>query len=108
MSAKQDDARLFERNPALNGNLPEVLVQCQHDAGLGFGEVRKDRILPSGAIGPGPKHIMAAGAKGLDDRLREVLVSEQALLGSMLLTDRMWGRHLGGTRALVSPRRTSG
>ena len=68
MSAKQDDARLFERNPALNGNLPEVLVQCQHDAGLGFGEVRKDRILPSGAIGPGPKHIMAADAKSLDRR----------------------------------------
>ena len=108
MSAKQDDARLFERNPALNGNLPEVFVQRQHDAGLGFGEVQKDRVFPPDAIGPSPKHIMAAGGKGLDDRLREVLVSEQALLGSMLLTDRMWGRHLGGTRALVSPRRTSG
>jgi hypothetical protein len=108
MSSKQDDARLFERNPALHGNLPEVLVQHQQDAGLGFGKIQQDGILPSGAIGPGPKHIMAAGAKGLDDRLREVLVSEQALLGSMLLTDRMWGRHLGGTRALVSPTRTSG
>jgi hypothetical protein len=76
MNSKQDDARLFERN----GNLPEVLVKRQHDAGLRFSKVPKDIVLPSSAIGPYPKHIMAVGAKGLDDRLRKVLVSEEAHL----------------------------
>ena len=71
MSAKQDDARLFERNPALNGNLPEVLVQHQQDAGLGFGKIQQDGILPSGAIGPGPPHIVAADAKCLDRRAND-------------------------------------
>ena len=68
MSAKQDDARLFEWNPALHGNLPEVLVQCQHDAGLGLGKIQQDGILPSGAIGPGPPHKVAADGKSLDRR----------------------------------------
>jgi hypothetical protein len=54
---------LFEWNPALHGNLPEVFVQRQHDAGLGFGEVQKDWVFPSGAIGPGPPHIVAADAR---------------------------------------------
>ncbi len=40
MNSKQDDARLFDRNPALNGNLPEVLIQRQYDARFGFGEVQ--------------------------------------------------------------------
>ena len=80
MGSKQDDTRLFEWNPALNGNLPEVLVQYQHDAGLGLGKIQQDGILPSGAIGPGPAHIVAGGAESLDDRLGKVLVGEQAHL----------------------------
>jgi hypothetical protein len=39
MNSEQNDAGLFERDPALNGNLPEVLVQRQQDARVGFGEV---------------------------------------------------------------------
>ena len=57
MNPRQDHAGLFERNPALNGNLPEVLIQRQHDAGLGFGEVQKDSVLPCGAIGSGPEQL---------------------------------------------------
>lgn len=64
----------------LNGNLPEVLIQRQHDTPLGFGKVQKDNILPSRAIGPGPKDIVAVGAKRLDNRPRKVLVSEDAHL----------------------------
>ena len=80
MNPKQDHAGLFERNPALNGNLPEVLVQRQHDTAFGFGQVQKGGVVPSGAIGPGPKHIMKAGAKRLDDRFRKVLVSQETHL----------------------------
>ena len=63
INPKQDHARLFERNPALNGNLPEVLVQRQHDTAFGFGQVQKGGVVPSGAIGPGPPHIVAADAR---------------------------------------------
>jgi hypothetical protein len=59
---------LFERNPALNGNLPEVLVERQHDARFGFGKIQENSVLPSGAIGPGPQYIMILGAKCLDNR----------------------------------------
>jgi len=80
MRAKQDDARLFERNPALHGNLPEVLVERQHNTRFGFGQIQKDNVFLSHAISPGPKDIVAAGAKGLDDWLRKVLVSKEAHL----------------------------
>ena len=39
MYPKQDNAGLLERNPALNGNLPKVLIQREDDARLGFSEV---------------------------------------------------------------------
>ena len=32
MNSKQDNARWFERNPALHGNLPEILIERQFDA----------------------------------------------------------------------------
>jgi len=80
MNPEQNNAGLFERNAALNGNLPEVLIQRQYDARLRFGNVQKDKILPSGAISQGPKDIMAIGAKRLDERPRKVLVSEEAHL----------------------------
>jgi hypothetical protein len=80
MNPKQHHAGSFEGNPALNGYLPEVLVQRQHDAGFGFGDLQKDSVLQSGAFGSGPKHIMTLGAKRLYDWPREVLVSEEAHL----------------------------
>ena len=75
MKPKQDDTGLFERNPPLNGNLPGVLVERQHDARLGFRKVQEDSVLSFGASGPGPKHIMILGAKRLDNRPRKVFVS---------------------------------
>ena len=80
MDPKQDNAALLERRPALDGNLPKVLIQSQHDARFGFGEIQKGGILSAGAIGSGPKHIVAIGAKHLDNRLREALVGEEAHL----------------------------
>jgi len=64
----------------LNGDLPEVLIERQHDACFGFGQVQKNNVFPSGAISPGPKDIVAATAQCFDDWLRKVLVSEQAHL----------------------------
>ena len=80
MDPKQDDAGSFERNSALYSNLPEVLIQRQHDARFGFGEVQEDSILPSAAIGPSPKYIAAVGAKRIDNRLRKVLVGQETHL----------------------------
>ena len=64
----------------MNGNLPEVLVERQHDTRFGFGQVQKNNVFPSGAISPGPKDIVAAAAKCLDDWPRKVLVSKEAHL----------------------------
>lgn len=80
MDPKQDHTRLFERNPALQRDLPEVLVEGQQDARLGFGDVQQIRILQAAAIGPGPHYVMASGAKGVDEGFREVLVSEESHL----------------------------
>ena len=80
VNSEQNDAGLFERDPALNGNLPEVLIQRQHDARFGFGEVQQDNVFPSSAISPGPTDIVAVGAKRFDNRPRKVLVSQEAHL----------------------------
>src|ERR1035437_9546694 len=80
MDPNQDDAGSFERNSALYSNLPEVLIQRQHDARFGFGEVQEDSILPPAAIGPSPKYIAAVGAKRIDNRLRKVLVGQETHL----------------------------
>jgi hypothetical protein len=53
MNPKQDHAGLFERNPALNGNLPEVLIQRQHDGRSRYylPQVLKGRLAPLPLVG---------------------------------------------------------
>jgi hypothetical protein len=80
VNPEENHAGPLEWNPALNGNLPEVFAQRQHDTTFRLGAVEKGRILRSGAIGPSPKHIVAVGAKRLDNRLREILVSQNTQL----------------------------
>lgn len=80
MNSKPDDAGLFERNPALNGNLPEVLVQSQENPGFRFGELKKFSVLPSSAIGPCPTHVVAISAKRFDGRLRKVFIGKESHL----------------------------
>jgi len=79
-NSEQNDAGLLKRGAALNRNLPKILVERQHDARFGFGRVQKDNVFPASAIGAGPKDVVAVGAKGLDDWLREVFISEEAHL----------------------------
>ncbi len=80
MNSEQNDPGYCEWASTLNCNLPEVLVERQHDARFGFGQVQKDYVFPSSAISAGPKDIVAVGAKCLDDRLRKILISEEAHL----------------------------
>src|ERR1035437_5717598 len=80
MDPKQDDAGSFERNSALYSNLPEVLIQRQHDARFGFGEVQEDRLLPSAAMRPSPKYIATVGARRIDNQIRKVLVCQKTHL----------------------------
>jgi len=80
MNSEQNDAGSFQRDPALNGNLPEVLIERQHDARFGFGQIQRDDVFPSSAISAGPNYILAVGAKCLDDWLRKVLIGEKAHL----------------------------
>lgn len=58
-NSEQNDTGLFEWNPALNGNLPEVLIQREHDARFSLGAVQEGNVLPSRAVSPGPKYIVA-------------------------------------------------
>lgn len=76
VNSEQNDSGLFRRDPALNGKLPEVLIQRQHNPSFGFGQCQEDNVLPSGTVSPGPKDIVAFGAKRLDSRPRKVLVGE--------------------------------
>lgn len=80
MNSKPDDAGLLEGNPALNGNLPEVLIQSQQNPGFRFGKLKEFRVLPSGAMGSSPTHVVAISTKHLDGWLREVLVGKDSHL----------------------------
>ncbi len=80
MNSKPDYAGLFERNPALNGNLPEVLIQSQQNPGFRFGELKKFSILPSSAMRPGPTHVVAIGAQRLYGRLRKIFIGKESHL----------------------------
>jgi hypothetical protein len=72
--SEQNDAGLFNRLPALNGNLPEVLIQSHHDTSLGFGSVQEGQVFPSSAIAASPEDVVAIGSKRFDQRPRKVLV----------------------------------
>ncbi len=85
MNSEQNDARLFERDSTLKCNLPEVLIQCQHDARLRFSEFQKDSVPPSNAISPGPKDIVALGAKRLDDWSGKIFIGKESHLSSGLV-----------------------
>lgn len=80
MNSKPDDAGLFERRPALNGNLPEVLIQSQQNSGFRFGELKKFGVLPSSAMGPSPIHVVAVSPKHLDGRLWEIFIGKDSHL----------------------------
>src|SRR5271168_3938085 len=80
MNSEQSDAGLLQRDPALNCNLPEVLIERQHDARFGFGQVQKNNVFPSGIISAGPEDVVAPSAKCLDAWLWKVLVSKEAHL----------------------------
>ncbi len=77
MNPEQNDARSFKTDPVLKRDLPEVLVQRNHDARLRFGEFQQSSVLPSNAISPGPKYIMALGPKRLDDWLGKVFIGKE-------------------------------
>jgi hypothetical protein len=80
VNPEQNDAGLCQRDPTLNCDLPEVLIERQNDACFEFGQVQKDCVFPSSAISAGPKDVVAIGTKCLDDLLRKVLVCEEAHL----------------------------
>jgi hypothetical protein len=81
MNSKKDAPRLFEGNPALNGDLPKILVQRHDDPRFAFGELKKVRILPAVALDSRPNDIVTFCAQDVDHSLRKVLVGEKPHLG---------------------------
>ena len=80
MNSEQNDSGFFQRAPALNGDLPEVLVEGQHDTRLGLGPIQQGDVAYSGQIRASPQNIVAVSPKRLYDRLWKVLIGEKALL----------------------------
>ncbi len=78
MKSEQNDPGLRQRVAALNCNLPEVLIEGQHDACFGFREVQQIDVACSGEIRAGPENVVANGSKRVYDRLRKVLIGEEA------------------------------
>jgi hypothetical protein len=64
----------------LNGNLPEVLVERQHDARFGLRQIQQDDVSCSGEVRADPNYVVAPGSKHLYNRLRKVLAGEKAHL----------------------------
>ena len=54
MRMEQNNTRLLQRSSPLQRDLPEVLVERQHDASLGLGEFDQGCIGPSGEVRASP------------------------------------------------------
>jgi Sigma-70, region 4/Sigma-70 region 3 len=80
VDSEKYNTRLFQRGAALDGNLPEVLIQRQHDACFRLGAFEEGDVFPPDAICPCPQDIVAMIAKRVDNRPGEVLVGEYAHL----------------------------
>lgn len=80
MNTKQNGAGLFQRASTLNGDLPKVWVEGQHDARRGFREIQQVRVFRPGEICARPQKIVAAGSKLLYNSLRKVLAAQEAHL----------------------------
>ncbi len=80
MNSEQNDPGLCQWVAAVNCNLPEVLIERQHDACFGLREIQQGDIACSGEIRAGPQNFVATSSKRLYDRLRKVLVGEEAHL----------------------------
>jgi len=80
MDSEQNYPGSFQRTPALNGDLPEVLIERQHEACFGFRQIQQGDVACSGEIRAGPQNVVAIRSKLLYDRLRKVLVDEDAHL----------------------------
>lgn len=61
MNPEQNNAGLFQWPSALNGNLPEVLVEREDGASFGFSQIQQGKVFPSGEIRAGPEHIVTFG-----------------------------------------------
>ncbi len=80
MNPEQNDTGSLERDPSLNGDLPEIFIECQYDSRFRFGQLQQYDVFPTRATYAGPKDVMAVSTKRLYDRLRKILVSEKAHL----------------------------
>jgi hypothetical protein len=65
MNSEQNDTGLRQWAAALNCNLPEVLVERQHDACFGLREIQQGDVACSGEIRAGPQNVVATGSKRL-------------------------------------------
>ncbi len=65
MDSEQNDPGLFQRAPTLNGDLPEVLVERQHEARFGLRQIQQSDVACSGEIRTGPRNVVAIGSKRL-------------------------------------------
>ena len=81
MNPKQNHARPNKRPASLEGKLPKVLVERHEDPRFRFGQIQEFGVLRSGAVGPGPKDVVARVPEPIDNRLRKVLVCEEAHQG---------------------------
>lgn len=80
MNSEQNDPGSFQGAPTLNGDLPEVLVERQDDARFGLRPIQQRDVACSGKIHAGPQNVVAIGPKRIYDRLRKVLIGEEAHL----------------------------
>jgi hypothetical protein len=76
MDSKQRNAGVLERTTSLNGNLPKVFVERNHDSRIGFCPFKQGKIRGAGKIGTRPQYIVTVGAERLHNELRKILVSE--------------------------------
>lgn len=65
MNSEQNHTGLRQRAAALHCNLPEVLVERQHDACFRLREIQQGDIACSGEIRAGPQNVVATGSKRL-------------------------------------------
>jgi len=71
---------MFQRSTSLNGDLPKLLVERNHDSSLGFCQFQQGKVFGARKIRPRPQNIVVIGAQRLYNLPRKILVGEETRL----------------------------
>src|SRR5579859_12798 len=81
MHPKQNYPATFETTRPLQGELPEIFVECQDQSAICFSAIEQGAVFYAGAVCTRPKNVVTLSPEYLDGRERKVLVRQKSHSG---------------------------